>query len=92
MTTATIRIENVMGIKRREEHFAQTKSGAIAQSKTRAKEHSLTDTDIKKEAWQGHLKNLQRYVCELLLQNQELRLALIAVNGPERGHGDPTNS
>lgn len=91
MTTATIRVEDVMATKRREEHFAQTNSGAIAQSK-RAKEHSLTDTDIKKEAWQGHLKNLQRYVCELLLQNQELRLALIAVNGPERGHGDPTNS
>ena len=35
------------------------------------------------EAWQGHLETLQQYMCELLLANQQLRMALKAVNEPE---------
>jgi hypothetical protein len=38
------------------------------------------------EDWQSHLETLQKCVCELLLKNQQLRMALTA-NEPERGHG-----
>jgi hypothetical protein len=43
------------------------------------------------EAWQGHLATLQQCVCELLLKNQQLRMALIAANEPEQGYENAGN-
>jgi hypothetical protein len=36
------------------------------------------------EEWQDHLRNLQEWVCELLVKNQELRMAL----EKEKHHGE----
>ncbi len=43
------------------------------------------------EAWQGHLETLQQQVCELLLKNQQLRMALITANAPERERRNARN-
>jgi hypothetical protein len=96
MTTVTIRIGDVVATQRRQEHFAQTNSGVIApeQSTERAliERHGHEEwTQRIEEAWQGHLAALQQYVCELLLRNQQLRMALVAVDEPERGREDASN-
>jgi len=36
------------------------------------------------EEWQDHLSSLQRLVCELLIKNQELRLALESTMAQEK--------
>jgi hypothetical protein len=75
MTTATIRIGDVMATQMRQEHFAQANSGAIAleQNTERAlAERAAHEEWMQRieEAWQGHLETLQQYMRELLLRNQ----------------------
>lgn len=96
MTTATIRIGDMVAPQRRQEHFAQMNSGAIAQKQTT--ERALGDrhgheewTQGIEQAWRGHLESLQECLCELLLKNQQLRMALTEVNGPQPGHGSAGN-
>lgn len=91
MTTVTIRIGDVMATQRRQEHFAETNSGAGAHE--RRTERALIERhghEARKqrieEDWQGHLEALQQYVCELLLKNQQLRMTLMSANESERGH------
>jgi hypothetical protein len=96
MTTATIRIGDVMVTQRRPEHFAQTNSEAIATEQNTGRAHIERHAHEEwaqriEEAWQGHLETLQQYLCELLLKNQQLRMALIEVNGSERKHRDANN-
>ena len=96
MTTATIRIGDVMATQRRQAHFAQRNSEAIAieenADKAHIEQHGHEEwTQRIEEAWQGHLETLQQYLCELLLKNQQLRMALIAANEPARRNGDATN-
>jgi hypothetical protein len=93
MTTATIRIGDVVAPQGRQEHFARTNSGIIAQEhsteRTLAERHGHEKwTHGIEEAWQGHLETLQQCVCELLRKNHQLRMALTMGNGPERKHGD----
>ena len=85
MSTATIRIGSVAARQMRQEHFAQLNSGTIALKQTTERElpgrhaHEEWLRGIE-EAWQGHLEMLQQQVCELLLRNQQLRMALNAAN------------
>jgi hypothetical protein len=37
------------------------------------------------EEWQDKLRSLQQWVCELLIKNQELRMALESATAPENG-------
>jgi hypothetical protein len=90
MTTVTTRIGKVMANnQRRQEHFAQTTFGIIAPDQDTEKvliekyRHEERSREIE-EAWKGHLSILQRYVCDLLLENQQLRMKLVAANEPER--------
>jgi len=96
MSTATIRIGNVIAGQMRQEHFAQSNSGAIALKQ--ATERALPGRHAHEEwmrsieeNWQGHLEMLQQYVCELLLKNQQLRMAQIARNEPDQGHENAGN-
>jgi hypothetical protein len=96
MSTVTIRIGNVMASQMRQEHFAHSNSGAIALKQ--ATERVLTERHAHEEwmrrieeAWQGHLATLQQCVCELLLKNQQLRMALKAANEPEQGYENAGN-
>ncbi len=96
MTTVTIRIGDVMAAQMRQEHLAQANSGAIALEQST--ERALTERRGHEEwmqrvdeAWQGHLETLQQYVCELLLKNQQLRMALTAANEPGQGSEDARN-
>jgi hypothetical protein len=96
MTTAAIRIGEVMATQRRQGHFAQTNSEAIATEQNTDRAHIERHgheewTQRIDEAWQGHLEILQQCLCELLLKNQQLRMALIAENGPERKHRDASS-
>jgi len=36
------------------------------------------------EEWQDHLRSLQRWICELLIKNQELRMALESATAQEK--------
>jgi hypothetical protein len=92
MTTVTTRIGEVIANQRRQEHFAQTTFGVIAPDQGTEKafngrhRHKEWAQEIE-EAWQGHLSTLQRYVCDLLVENQQLRMRLVAANEPERRNG-----
>lgn len=93
MATVTVRVGDAIANRRRQEYCAQTNSGAIATEQRR--EGALIERHGHEEwkqriekAWQGHLDNLQQYVCELLLKNQQLRMAPMASNESERVHGD----
>jgi hypothetical protein len=96
MSTATIRIGSVMARQMRSEHFAQSNPGAIALKQTTERElpggHAHEDwMRSVEEAWQGHLETLQQQVCELLLRNQQLRMALNAANEPKQGYKNAGN-
>jgi hypothetical protein len=43
------------------------------------------------EDWQGHFERLQQCVCELLLKNQQLRMALMVADKPEHGYRGAIN-
>jgi hypothetical protein len=91
MTTVTIRVADVMATQRRQEHFAQMDSGVISpEQRTKGapsdrRGHKEWEQRIEKD-WQSHLESLQQCVCELLLKNQQLRIALMAAKDPERGY------
>jgi hypothetical protein len=89
MTTVTIRLGDVMATQARREHLAQTNPEAIALGQQT--ERALTERhgheawkQRMEETWQGHLQTLQQCVCELLVKNQQLRMALMAANEPQR--------
>ncbi len=42
--------------------------------------------DGLQEEWQSRLQGLQEWICELLIKNQQLRMALMAMKA--RGQGD----
>jgi len=93
LTIVTIGVGDVMADHNRLEQFAQA-----AQRDNSLDERSKRTLDEKPrheewtqrldEDWQDHLETLQKYVCELLVKNQRLRMALKAINQPERGHAD----
>ena len=85
-----------MATQKREQHFARMTSRVISVEQRMKKElierrgHEEWKQGLE-EDWQSHMETLQKYVCELLRKNQQLRVALTA-NEPERGHGDAINS
>jgi hypothetical protein len=93
LTIATICVGDVMADQNRLEQFAQA-----AQRDNSLDERAKRTLDEKPrheewtqrldEDWQDHLETLQKYVCELLVKNQRLRMALKAINQPEHGHAD----
>ena len=96
MTTATIGVGDVEASQRRQEHFAQTNSEAVTPEQNTERAHIESRGHEEwaqriEEAWQGHIETLQQYLCELLVKNQQLRMALMAANEPERGHRDARN-
>jgi hypothetical protein len=93
MKTVTIQAGDEIATGGRQEHSAQTGSGAVA-AQQRAQRplaerrgHEEWKESID-EAWQSHLETLQQCVCGLLLKNQQLRMALMAAEEPERRRGN----
>jgi hypothetical protein len=43
------------------------------------------------EEWQVRFQSLQKWICELLIKNQQLRMALIEMNTREPGDRDGRN-
>ena len=41
-----------------------------------------------REEWQDHLRSLEQWVCELLIKNQELRMALQSATAQEEAQDD----
>ena len=89
MTTATIRFGDMAASHKAQEHFAHTSSGTIV--KKQDTERTLAErrgheewTQGIEQAWQGHLDTLQECVCQLLVKNQQLRMALTTADGPQR--------
>jgi hypothetical protein len=85
-----------MATQKREQHFARMTSRVISfeqrmkMALIERRGHEEWKRGLE-EDWQSHLETLQKCVCELLLKNQQLRMALIA-NEPEREHGAGINS
>ena len=82
-----------MATQLRREQFAQTHAGVTSARQT--KEGALIEIRVHEEwkqrleeDWQDHLETLQKYVCELLIKNQKLRMALSVAGERERGYGD----
>lgn len=97
MTTVTVRTGDAMATQKRQELFAQTNSGAISpEQRTKrplVERHGHEEWKQRIEGdWENHLESLQQYICELLRKNQQLRMALMTANEPERGYGDAINS
>jgi hypothetical protein len=96
MATMTIGIEDRTTTQKRKEHFAHTESGVTApeQSTKRALIEKHRHEEWKhriEEDWQNHVETLQQYLRELLVKNQQLRIALTAANESEGGYGDARN-
>lgn len=82
-----------MAIHKRQEQSAQALAGAnFAQQGSNGELPEMHGHEVWKqrleEDWQDHLETLQRYVCELLIKNQKLRMALMVAGEPERGYGN----
>jgi hypothetical protein len=93
MKTVIIRIGDIMAAQKRQNCFVQTNSGVVsAGPKMKGalnESHGHEEWRQRTEAdWQTQLETLQQCVCELLLKNQQLRMALVAANEPERGYRD----
>lgn len=96
MTAITIRIAGAVVTEQRQEPFTACtarigslehgSSGSSAEVQRR--EHWEARSD---EERQGRIESLQQYVCELLIKNQQLRMALMATIDPERRMHDAGN-
>ena len=96
MTIATMSKREVIASRRRQEHFAQTTSGAIAaeqQAKTSHPErhgHEEWKRRIEQD-WQNHLGALQRCICAILHAKQQPKTSLMSAIKRERGYGNAIN-
>jgi len=86
-----------MATQNHHENLAQTSGGVIypEQKTKRALVERRGHEEWKQrieEDWQGHVETLQQCVCELLIKNQQLRLALMATNAPQQGYRGAINS
>jgi len=85
-----------MATQLRQEQFAQTNARVTSTEQSSKGElferhgHEVWKRRLD-EDWQRHLETLQKYVCELLIKNQKLRMALKATNEPARRYGDAVN-
>ena len=61
----------------------------LATARNSAEEILHQAVDDTHKAWQAQIWSLQQYICELLIKNQQLRMALTEINArePGRGHG-----
>ena len=96
MATMTVGIGDRTATRTRKGHFAHAESGVIApgQSAKRAiiEKHAHEEWNGRiEEEWQSHVETLQQYLRELLLKNQQLRMALMTANESEGGYGDARN-
>ena len=85
-----------MAAQKRQKYFAQAHSGIVSpeESAKRALIEGAGHEEWKQrldEDWQSHLETLQKYVCELLIKNQKLRIALSSANEQSRDHRDAIN-
>lgn len=89
MTTVFIRIGDVMTSHQCQEPFAQLPAGTVAReqrSKSASTERQWSEQwrlRIEEDS-QHRLEALQQCVCELLIRNQQLRMALSATIEPKR--------
>ncbi len=88
-----MRIVDVMATQIQHEQFAQPNARIFSTEQSSKGElferhgHEVGKQKLD-EDWQNHLETLQKYVCELLIKNQKLRMALKATNVPQRKDGD----
>jgi hypothetical protein len=82
-----------MATQLRQEQFAQTNAEVTRPEQTakggffETRGHEEWKQRLE-EDWQDHLETLQKYVCELLIKNQKLRMALSVAGELERRYGD----
>jgi hypothetical protein len=93
MTAAATRTGDVMATQKRQKRSNQVLAETtFAGQSSKAEAIEMHGQEVWKqrleEDWQDHLETLQRYVCELLIKNQKLRMALMVAGEPERGYGN----
>ena len=96
MKAVIVHIGDVMDAQKHGGHFTQitqTSSGASSPGQHAKRElggrggQEEWKQRVEKD-WQSHLERLQQCVCELLLKNQQLRMALVAAEERERVYRD----
>jgi hypothetical protein len=75
MKTKKICIGDVMATQQSQELFAQAAAGNISPAQHMRGERSAELWQLEHD-WQGRMRNLQGWICELLIQNQQLRMSL----------------
>jgi L-lactate utilization protein LutB len=93
MTTMTIRRREVVSARNSQVVLAQTSPGALSSGqKTKrpvTERHAHEDWKQRiEEDWQRHLKAMQKYVGELVRNNQQQGMALTTANDPKRRYGN----
>ena len=93
MTAAATRTGDVMATQKRQKRSNQVLAETtFAGQSSKAEAIEMHGQEVWKQRleqdWQDHLETLQRYVCELLIKNQKLRMALMVAGEPERGYGN----
>jgi hypothetical protein len=73
---------------RRQKPFCKATAGSIAPLQLLASRviaaHHYEEPARRPEEWQEHLRSLQQWVCDLLIKNQELRMALDSATAEEK--------
>jgi hypothetical protein len=82
-----------MATQKRQKRSSQALTEAtLAEQSSKGEAFEMHGQEVWKQRleqdWQDHLETLQRYVCELLIKNQKLRMALMVAGEPERGYGN----
>ena len=91
MNTMTLAIRYPMATYRWQALLSQAHTGSVTQIQqlknvnTESPKHEQWKDKIDEE-WQGHLDTLQRYVCDLLIKNRQLRMTLMAGTASREGN------
>jgi hypothetical protein len=92
MTMMTICIGDVMSTEQRQKPFGKATVGSItplqrlASRVTAGPQHE--EPTRGPEEWEDHSRSLQQWVCELLVKNQELRMALQSATAQDKERQD----
>ena len=96
MTMIAICIGDVMNTEQRQKPFGDATAGSVTRLQRLASRviagPQYEEPAQRPEEWQDHLRGLQQWVCELLIKNQELRLALESAIAQVKEKQDGSNN
>jgi hypothetical protein len=85
-TAMTISIGDVMSTDQRQKPIGKANAGSITPgrlSRYVVSESQGKELEAGQEEWRDRLRSLEQWICELLIKNQQLRMALESAAAPE---------